>query len=1332
MDRGNVSSVASKGEPYDSRRREIVERARNRWKEKLYDLGRRNNLLYFRDLKKGSLTLDGITESIGERLMAQEVVPLLDLAGDLQDRIQVLGKVREIRNRAVMNEEEKGLDTCYLAYGFASWRATDGGRNPSAPIWLLPVKLEPAGRDALAYSVRRTGDFILNPLLRYVLRTNFGIDISPGGLEEESLAVWPSLESFHVREQLIPEFAVEPRAVLSNFSFQKMAMVQDLDELGERLADNLLVSAMAGDAEAASALFAQDHGDETLDAALDQVSPEDEFSVLDADSSQQRVIRAVAAGRSGIVLGPPGTGKSQTIVNVIAECIARGRSVLFVAEKRAAIDVVLRRMQEIGLGALVLDLHAAEKSKQWVANQLAQSFTHIGRVTSVETQAVHERLKDRRERLNTYVRRLHEPRPPINRSFYDMQGVLVHDQAVRVATRWDRAVLNGWNSAVLQHVQELLRQLGELQGVYHTAWAGATFRDDEAVKDAIATVQRLRDRLWPEVAPHLEWAAQGTYAPVETLRRVGEWMSLFSEVENVLQAYKPSVYDLDLEALSAALAPGETGWFGHWMHRLFDREYQKAFSTLDAHRLAAARGKRPAGDLANIRRQREEWQRLGAVSAPETPPAYAEAKKWWDETWAAVMRLAQYGLPLADLSLAEFSAMVSQLAQDRVSPYQLRLIGRIHSELRASGLGALVSELEDRRMPLAEWSSAFAYALAASWVEAILAEDPVLQTFNRETHERYIEEFRAADREHLLLARQRVLRQQAERAVDTMNEYPEEATTVRSESQKRTRHMPVRRLLTTAPHVLLSLRPCWVASPLTVSQFLPPQELFDVVLFDEASQVLPEDAVTTIARGRQWVVAGDHHQLPPTTFFASGGDEDDEEGPPEGFESLLDLLAGMTAPWHLQWHYRSRDERLIAFANAHIYQSSLITFPGCGREAPITHVLVPQVMGSDRDVDSVGAEVERVVALILDHAQRHADESLGVITMGVKHADRIQLALEEALRERPDVDAFFAGGRPEPFFIKNLERVQGDERDAIIISIGYGKDGTGRLPFRFGPLLYDGGERRLNVAITRARRRMVVVSSFDHRDMDPSRCRSRGTQLLRAFLEYAATGGDSLRVEARAADVSLNPFEQGVYEALRARGLHLEPQWGVSSYRLDFAVAHPERPGEFVLAIECDGASYHSAPTARDRDRLRQQQLEALGWRFHRIWSTDWFRNPTDEIERVMHAYKEALEAGNLGRPHPSSPVPAAPAVREFHQATRVGPQPLVLVGRPIDDHSLEELVRLVRWIQSDGVLRTDEEIIHKMVPILGFKRRGPRIQERLKAAIAAWRSQENSRVHGR
>ena len=556
---------------------------------------------------------------------------------------------------------------------------------------------------------------------------------------------------------------------------------------------------------------------------------------------------------------------------------------------------------------------------------------------------------------------------------------------------------------------------------------------------------------------------------------------------------------------------------------------------------------------------------------------------------------------------------------------------------------------------------------------------------------------------------------------------------------KKSKHLSVRQMVHQAPEVLCGIRPCWMMSPLQVAEMIPADtQLFDVVIFDEASQIPPAEAIGTLARARQAIVAGDDRQLPPTNFFRSHEADDDDDPDDDAaqdlapalvgnIESILDVVKALPIREQmLQWHYRSRDGRLIAFSNNHIYGESLTAFPGTVQESPVEFHQLDLAPTLGRSTRSHPDEVEKVVDLILDHARRRPGESLGVIAFGSHHADNIEEGLRRRLSGEGDysLDEFFAVGRDEPFFVKNIERVQGDERDVIILSVGYHKAANGTLPYRFGPLNQEGGERRLNVAITRARSRIHLVAGFSHHDMDPGRSTSEGVEMLRQYLEFAASGGTAMG--GTLSDEPLNAFELNILRQLERRGVPVTPQYGVAGYRLDFACGHPEQPGRMVLAIEADGPAYHSTPTARDRDRLRQQVLESLGWRFHRIWSTDWFRDPEGQADLACQAWRKAVELADEkdagvgdGGADDGAVLETTPIAADVGR----GPRPSVPPGFPIAEYTQRELVALAGWVLSDTLLRTDDELLRELRQELGFKRGGSRINAALLEAIGIARS---------
>ena len=529
----------------------------------------------------------------------------------------------------------------------------------------------------------------------------------------------------------------------------------------------------------------------------------------------------------------------------------------------------------------------------------------------------------------------------------------------------------------------------------------------------------------------------------------------------------------------------------------------------------------------------------------------------------------------------------------------------------------------------------------SSLAEEIALRDPRVAAHDGRALTRSLGEFAEADRAVVDANADRVRAAVADRLADVLAEHPEQETYLRAEGARARRLAPLRDLVTRCPDVVTAVRPCWVMSPLVVASVLPPGQWFDVVVFDEASQVPPAEAVSAISRARQVVVAGDSRQLPPTSFFTTVTDGDPaavgaDEAITEGVESILDVLAAALPSRRLSWHYRSLDERLIAFANAEVYEGSLVTFPGTGTD-PVVRLVAVEGQGTIAEgegaVETTPTEVDRVVELVLEHARTSPDRSLGVIALGITHATRVDEALRRALvgADEQLLD-FFDEDRPEPFFVKNLERVQGDERDDIVLTIGYGKTPHGRVLHRFGPLNIEGGERRLNVAITRARRSMTVVSAIAADDLDPARLRARGAMMLRDFLAYAAGGPlagcprpSASSTPSDAVPSAPLPGTRSVVLAdlarrLRGHGLVVHEDVGSSADPVDLAVEDPARAGRLLLAVESDGPQYAAMRTTRDRDRLRAEQLERLGWRHLRVWSTDVFRDPARDVSRILEA----------------------------------------------------------------------------------------------------------------
>ena len=1337
----------------------VVLRAAERWRRSLVDVSGRNRLRRFRDLKTGTLDLtphheSGAAARALDRLLGGRAVSLSSLfpsvpadpegSADFDDARR---RMRSIHKTALRNLEEKGIDTCFAAIGLATWRVEEG-TAPNAPVVLLPLDLEPTGAAARDFEITVAGDAHLNPVLTHILRTEHDIVTDD---DETDVAEDPpiSLAAFRMlfgqlqeSWRALPDLVIEPRAVASIFSYSTMPLVTDLEENGELFAESDIVAAMAGDIQAREALGARISDPQPGQPDVDP--PADEFLVLDADSSQHLAINRVLAGESLVIQGPPGTGKSQTIANLIAALIARGKQVLFVAEKRAAIEAVTKRLDQVELGSLVMDMHGGVTSRRDFARTLADSLGRVATVPALDHSALHGRLRRVRNSMVANDAAVHESRDPWQLSVFEMQQrLLVTPEAartqVRLSTESARSLDRDGFERLAGEIAEWVDLGGHRLAEDHPEWSASTISTSDEAREAFDLVRDLAHGNLP-AARHAVFAAMDEVGLTRP-QTVAEWQqtaTFLASIAETLESCGPDLYELDHAALRTALAPARGSVWARMSAKLFSGGYRASRATVEAaYRSSDGLSARAALDLAeHAGAHVTEWRERAGSGEPRLPDGLeglTERAGALVNDLDAFHTIAGVG-GLDRMPHEDLASTLARLASDPVVVANLPRIRAIEARFREAGVAPVIEQVgNDIRPELA------ARAVEHAWLRRVLDDlefdDRRLSAFDSDGHSRRRDEFAQSDRRHLGSNPQRVHRLTAEAIIETMNGYPEETALIRREAAKKSRHLSVRQLFARAPHVLSALRPCWTMSPVLAAEMIPAnRQLFDVVIFDEASQIPPAEAIGSLARAPQAVIAGDSRQLPPTSFFGrdSGGDDDEDEDDVVALtgdiESLLDAADALLRDNMLQWHYRSRDDRLIAFSNNHIYGGSLTAFPGAIVRSPLEHHLIPfRPITGTRATRSNPDEVKRVVELILEHAHEHPHETLGVIAFGQHHADNIDNALTQRLGELndPGLDDFFSERNEERFFVKNIERVQGDERDVIILSVGYHKDANSNLPYRFGPILQEGGERRLNVAITRARSRVVLVSSFSHRDMDPNRSRAKGVVLLRQYLEYAASGGESLGPEV--ADVPLNPFELSIRDGLERRGIPATPQFGVSGYRIDFACAHPDEPGRMVLAIEADGASYHSTPTARDRDRLRQQVLEAKGWRFHRIWSTAWFRDRDSELDKAEAAWKRACQAVDRGpdRPEapPAQPPPAATAAAPQRGARPRVPRRGARGYEAITDYTLPQLIQLVRWIESDTLLRTEEDLLQEMMEDLGFRRRGSRITERLNQAIREARS---------
>ena len=1237
------------------------------WQRHLVDLGGRNTLLWYRDLPSGTLDLTTAHPGGMAMLLAGRPTKLSDLVRESTALEEARRRVRTIRAKTLELHEERGISAGYIAVGMATWQVAGASRQPCAPVLLRSCVLKPIGPAQLDFDIDLGEGVEFNPVLEHYLRSEQGIELDPELLEEmatftkgfDPQPVYAALDRMCHR---IPAFQIAPRLVLGTFSYAKLPMVADLAAQLGTLANHDVVAALAGDPGALKAV-----GDTVPDFPADP-DPAREHLVLDADSSQQAVIDAVRWGANLVVKGPPGTGKSQTIANLIVCLASQGKRTLFVAEKRAAIESVTGRLQCLGLGDLVLDVYDGATNRRRLAQELGEAMDRAKDAHDPDTAGIERTVIERRARLMKHCAALHDKRDPWGVSAFDAQVALAQLWARRTPpisrVRLHGDVLKGISRDRVTELSQSLTEAASL-GAWMAGqaaddpWYGARVTSTDEAAQALEIVDRLGCEGMDAVQRRLGAAMREVGLPdAKTPADWGRALDILEHVRQTLDIFRVEVYDADLTDMVGATASKD--------YRDANRLRIGVWSRLRLRRQARSllRPGTPPDDLHSAlkvaKEQRLLWVQLaGTGGRPGVPSEIDEVQNTYDALaddlgWLGT-RLATTvaGGDLLGTPLAALQDRCAALARRRDRLAVLPRVVALIDELRGSGTGALVDDLAARGVAPIDVGPEMDFVWWTSLLDEVSVRDSAYGAHDGELLRRVGSEYIEADHAHLAATVDTVRAAVGRRLREVVDDHPEQEALVRAEAAKSRRHLPLLELMPRAGQTLTAIKPCWAMSPLVVASILPAGRWFDVVIFDEASQIPPAQAISAISRATQVVVAGDEHQLPPSNFSIAATDEDGVADSADGSltdrsESIMDVLSAAFPIRHLTWHYRSRDERLVSFANAQMYDGALVSFPSTSDETVLRLEVVDgsaPVQPGLEAIESTRAEVDRVVQLVLSHARTCPNESLGVIALGVKHATRIEDALRGALTDGAGVGVgdFFDENRAERFFVKNLDRVQGDERDAIILSIGYGKTPHGRVLHRFGPLNLDGGERHLNVAITRARRRMTVVSSFTAADLDPDRLKTRGALMLRDFLLYAAQGGDQpapqactsagppggpeAGVHAAGSRTRLDPLVADLAFRLRAEGLVVHTGYGTSAQRLDLAVEDPQRPGRVWVAVETDGLRYAEMSSTRDRDRLRVEQLRRLGWEHVRVWSTDLFRDPARDVARVIAAARSGSVA---------------------------------------------------------------------------------------------------------
>lgn len=1336
--------------------------------------------------------------------------------------------------------KEQGVNLLFLAFGILEWYESEASDEPRrAPLVLVPVILQRSRVRGFVLNYEGT-QVSGNPSLAAKLRDFRLVLPDIGDLEAEG-----ELDEYYdkVRHAIagLRRWRLDDRTIeLGFFSYAKYLMYKDLDgtawpDQEKPWQHDTLARMLVGGFEEPSDSL-------TDDDFLDPVySVGGSTEVCDADSSQLLALLQARAGRTLVVEGPPGTGKSQTITNLIADAIVAGKKVLFVAEKAEAVNVVLRNLKAANLSEACLYLHGTRTRRKDFYEDLRKTSelgppraqVHAGQLWDLECA---------RTKLNAYCSALNGEIENRGVTPYIAIGRLAQLGAESSqARRPDFALMAGWTQSdyeerlpLVQRLQGHVRQCGRpCANPFWGSGVRVVLPDDlravvEAAK-AASEALALKQQTLQLLAAAVRWKTPQNDEDAEALHRVAaaivsspmhdgvttsapEWTQRHRELEGLLDAGRrrqeirkcfrdrvaTQAWDKDVsQAITCYRRHGRRPW------RMLIREFRDGrkvlseccvgkaprdlpdkLSVLEAIRNSQLL-EREVNESASLGRQLygplwsgvdSDWTLLHslmdwvlgvhkAVRDGSLPPEVLDvlehpldvvniraltdpARIRHDNSTRATSALAEIltlssGAPgLAQLSYADQRAKFETWANEIDRLPAQAAFNLLLDEMVSVGIGDVAQNAATEEDAGAWLESAF----KRSWYNGVLGEAfrdrPELARFDRFTHDATVDAFQDLDK--LLLRTNQV--KAALKHCEGIPLGPAHGALgeLRLEMQRARPRRSVREMMAIAGDAIQDIKPVFMMSPLSVAMYLPPEgPRFDLVIFDEASQVKPADAMGAIARSHQTIIVGDTKQLPPTSFFdrLTQEDEDDEDEdsdatpdahPTQGMESILGLVSARIPSRSalrrdLRWHYRSRHHSLIAPSNRMFYRDRLFVFHSSDLHRRDMGLMLhhhPETTYGRGHSRRNLAEAKLVAMAAVEHAKNYPNLSLLVATFNRPQRDAIEDQLERLRQTEPALRRFdeqHPQDGMEPLDVRNLETVQGDQRDVVFVSVGYGRDENGAISRNFGPVNNVGGERRLNVLFTRARERCEVFSNLRAEDILIDANTGAGVRALRSYLHYAETGELDL---PEPSSRSVNEFEEAVAAALEAAGYQTVPQVGSAGYFIDIGVCDPRKPGRFILGVECDGATYHSARSARDRDRLREEVLRDRGWRIHRVWSTEWFRHPQDELRKLVEAVERAraaegpTEPAEETRTRPLSRLPNRgqpdSGVMPYEYAN------LNIKGLLVRDVEPTAMARLVlQVVRKEGPVHV-EEVTRRIADAAGMRRLGHAAREAIQEGIKA------------
>lgn len=1129
--------------------------------------------------------------------------------------------LKKLRRSARTLMEENGANSLYMSFGLMQW-VDESGISHLAPILMLPVEFIYKNQ---TYHVKWRGEeTLLNVTLFEYLKQTYELEFD--GLEDviSSDNTFDLQQVFNIiREGLLkkPNWNVLEECLIGIFSFSKFVMWNDIHSHGDEMLKSPVVCAMVGNDIIPK-------GDEQVADLDEKVKPSDMCTPLPFDSSQLAAIVESAKGQSFILHGPPGTGKSQTITNMITNALYHGKRVLFVAEKMAALSVVQNRLEKLGLGDFCLELHSNKVTKRHLIQQLAFIYEQLDKGGSVGRHLeLAEQLYGQRKELMRHVDALHKSESAEQFSIYEsiMHYCRFNEFGMLDLKDAERPQITPHNLAeheyFIERLGAIIRLVGQpskhpLLGVKPNAQTMAHVAElPSLIEDCLRCTQLLKS-IVDEVASITGGIPPVALGNIELLMKDVECVN--EKRETILASASHDIFRADIETIEQKhdriqYSNFLVAFFRKWalLNELKSHGANVAWADVDGFVAALSElYKMPLHNKIDV-----------TVNLKKLIASYEECQGVFGK-FKSLLDIEHWEL----LSLRELEERLRRWSQhlDKLKDWKQWCI--VKDDLRQKQMSEIGQLLETEEWAIDRLKNTYLARYFFEMANRLIANNPSADMFNGMLFDEKVEHYKSLAEQFRKLSREELLNRLIERArtANADSRWNSQSVMLRKAVANNGRALSIRRLFEQAPDLLARFCPCMLMSPMSVAQFLEvKKDMFDLVIFDEASQIPTNEAVGAIARGKAIVIVGDTRQMPPTSFFMNNKTTE-EEFDVDDLESVLEDCQALKMPsLLLSWHYRSKHESLISFSNNEYYENKLHTFPAIDdQERRVVYVLVAGTYmkgGSRSNKAEATAVVNEIERRLADEKLRKL--SIGVISFNVQQQYLIEDLLEVRFESNRKLKAW-AEESGEPIFIKNLENVQGDERDVILFSVGYGPDKEGKISMNFGPLNLVGGERRLNVAVTRSRYEMMVFSSLHAKDIDLRRSNAKGVQGLRRFLEYAESGTLIENAYFKDDQNMEKVITMQIAQRLEASGLKVKTFVGKSKFKVNIAVINPAKEGKYLMGILLDDRIYHAIPTMSDREIVQPSVLGSLDWRIRRVWVLDWFERPNHVIENILAEIK--------------------------------------------------------------------------------------------------------------